>query len=453
MTTKKSSSKSIHYVPHTPKIEQEMLKVMGVSSFEDLLAAIPEEIRLKTDLPLPEAKSEMEVIREMESLSGQNLSGTEVLSFLGGGAYDHFIPSAVPFLASRSEFVTAYTPYQAEVSQGTLQTIYEYQSMICEITEMEVANASLYDGASAVAEACLMAGRINRKTEVWVSDGLYKNYFDVIQTYLKNSPLELKRIPSISGVVDINWLKDNISQDVSAVVVQSPNRFGLMEKWKEAGKICSDHSTLFVAVGDPISFGMFAPPGECGADVYAGEGQGLGTPLSMGGPYLGIFATKMEYVRKVPGRLTAAAVDVDGKPGFVLALQTREQHIRRERATSNICTNQGLVALMAAIYLALLGKEGFKEVANLCFQKSHYLANEIEKISGFSLPFGKRFFKEFVVKCPVASQTILQDGFELDILAGTTVRDDPHYLRIAVTEKRTRKEIDTFIKFLKGYTK
>lgn len=426
---------------------------MGVSSFENLLTAIPEEIRLKTDLPLSGEKSEIEVIREMESLSRQNLSGTEVLSFLGGGAYDHFIPSAVPFLASRSEFATAYTPYQAEVSQGTLQTIYEYQSMICEITEMEVANASLYDGASAVAEGCLMAGRINKKTEVWVSNGLYKNYFNVIQTYLENSPLELKLIPSISGVMDINWLKDNIHQDVSAVVVQSPNRFGLIEKWKEAGKICNDHPTLFVAVGDPISFGMFAPPGECGADVYAGEGQGLGSPLSMGGPYLGIFATKMEYVRKVPGRLAAAAVDVDGKLGFVLALQTREQHIRREHATSNICTNQGLVALMAAIYLALFGKEGFKEVANLCFQKSHYLAGEIEKISGFSLPFGKRFFKEFVVKCPVASQTILQDGIELGILAGTTVRDDPYYLRIAVTEKRTRKEMDTFIKFLKGYTK
>lgn len=298
-----------------------------------------------------------------------------------------------------------------------------------------------------------MAGRINKKTEVWVSNGLYKNYFNVIQTYLENSPLELKLIPSISGVMDINWLKDNIHQDVSAVVVQSPNRFGLIESWKEVGKICNDHPTLFVAVGDPISFGMFAPPGECGADVYAGEGQGLGSPLSMGGPYLGIFATKMEYVRKVPGRLAAAAVDVDGKLGFVLALQTREQHIRREHATSNICTNQGLVALMAAIYLALFGKEGFKEVANLCFQKSHYLAGEIEKISGFSLPFGKRFFKEFVVKCPVASQTILQDGIELGILAGTTVRDDPHYLRIAVTEKRTRKEMDTFIKYLKGYIK
>ncbi len=428
-----------------------MLQQMGLDSFDDLLACIPPELLEHSGIPLPSGKSELEVTREMEKLASSNLSRNDVISFLGGGSYDHYVPSAVPYLTSRSEFATAYTPYQAEVSQGTLQAIYEFQTMICEITGMEVANASLYDGGSAVGEACLMAGRTNRKTKVLLSGGLYKNYRQVVETYLRHSPLEISEIPTKAGVTDLEWIEQNLDDDVTAVVVQSPNRMGLIEKWSRVGELCSNSKALFIAVGNPLSFGLFAPPGECGADVYAGEGQVFGSPPSFGGPYLGLFATKMDHVRKVPGRLIGATEDIDGKPGFVLTLQTREQHIRREKATSNICTNQGLVALTATIYLALLGKEGFQKAADLCFQKSHYLSSKISDLPGFEIPFGDRFFNEFVAKCPVPSQTLVQKGVEAGLLVGTSLDDDPNYLRIAVTERSTKEELDKMVKFLKGF--
>lgn len=443
-----SSSKSSQFVPYTSELEEEILGTLGLESFDDLIRVIPDELLLRADLPLPEGQSELEVRRETERLARENSVYPDVISFLGGGSYDHFIPEAVGYLASRAEFATSYTPYQAEVSQGTLQAIYEYQTMICDIAGMEVANASLYDGASAVAEACLLASRVNGRSVILLSDGLYRNYSQVVETYLQNIPLALESIPSKGGVADLKWLQSAIDGDVAAVVVQSPNRLGLIESWKDVGEIVAGFPALFVAVGDPISFGMFAPPGECGADVYVGEGQGLGSPVSLGGPYLGLFATRMAYLRKVPGRLVGEAVDSDGKPGFVLALQTREQHIRRERATSNICTNQGLMALRAAIYLALLGKQGYKQVANLCFQKSHYAAGRIQKIPGYSLPYGNRFFKEFVVKCPLASETLANEGVRAGLLIGTPVNDDPYFLRIAVTEQRSREDIDALVAFL-----
>ncbi len=446
-----SPAKSNQFVPYTPEIEREMLDMMGLSSFEELLEAIPAELRVKGNLSLPSQISEMEVTEDMRTLAGRNASAAESLSFLGGGSYDHFVPSAVPYLASRSEFATSYTPYQAEVSQGTLQVIYEFQTMICEITGMDVANASLYDGASAVAEACLLAGRVNGKTKVLLSQGLYASYQRVVETYLEYTPLEIEIIPATDGLTDLEWLRGHLDEEVSAVVIQSPNRLGLIEMWKDAGELCADSQALFVAVGDPLSFGIFAPPGECMANVYAGEGQVLGSPVSLGGPYLGLFAIRQEHMRKVPGRLVAAAKDVDGKDGFVLALQTREQHIRRERATSNICTNQGLVALSATIYLALLGMEGFKAAAELCFQKSHYAAAEIEKLSSFSIPFGERFFNEFVVKCPVLSQTILGEGVKAEIQPGTMLEDDPRFLRVAITEKHSREAIDTLVSFLRRF--
>lgn len=452
MSTKSSQPKS-HFVPFTPEIEAEMLQQMGLDSFDDLLAGIPSELLEHSGIPLPRGKSELEVTQEIGKLAASNLSRNNAVSFLGGGSYDHFVPAAVPSLTSRAEFATAYTPYQAEVSQGTLQAIYEFQTMICEVTGMEVANASLYDGGSAVAEACLLAGRTNRKTTVLLSGGLYRNYLQIVETYLKHSPLEIEEIPSESGLTDLAWLEKRMSNDVAAVVIQSPNRLGLMEKWKRVGKLCKESPTLFIAVGNPLSFGLFAPPGECGADVYAGEGQVFGSPSSFGGPYLGLLATKMDYVRKVPGRLVGATTDIDGKPGFVLTLQTREQHIRRDKATSNICTNQGLVALTATIYLALLGKEGFRKAADLCFQKSHYLSSTIADLPGFEIPFGDRFFNEFVAKCPVPSQTLVQEGVGAGLLVGTALDDNPHFLRIAVTEQRTKEELDTMVKFLKGFAK
>lgn len=451
MNMPKSYPNSSQYVPHTGEIESEMLKAMGLNSFEDLLRAIPQELRMKEDLPLPSGRSELDVSRWMESLSRKNISVTEVVSFLGGGSYNHFIPSAVPYLASRSEFATSYTPYQAEVSQGTLQAIYEFQTMIAQITAMDVANASLYDGASAMAEACLLARRVNERPVVLISEGVYESYVDVTRSYLQNTSLATEFIPSTGGKLDLEWLGERLADDVSAVVVQSPNRLGLVEPWKQVGKLCSNIPALFVAVGDPLAFGLLAPPGECGADVYAGEGQVLGSPVSFGGPYLGLLASRMEYVRKIPGRLVGAAKDADGRPGFVLALQTREQHIRRERATSNICTNQGLVALRAAIYLALMGRNGFREVANLCFQKSHYAARKIAEITRFSLPFGETFFKEFVVKCPVPSNAIIREGVKEGVYPGTPLRDDPHFLRIAVTENSTREDIDRLVAFLRKF--
>jgi len=446
----RSLTKSNPFIPYTQELEREMLQVMGIHSFDELISAIPEELRLDTDLPLPPGKSELEVKREMEDMSHKNIKIKDTISFLGGGSYDHFIPEAVPYLAGRSEFATSYTPYQAEVSQGTLQAIYEYQSMICEITGMEVTNASLYDGASAVAEACLLAWRINKKSTILFSDGLYKCYKEVVKTYLQSTTLSIESIPSIRGVTDLVWLSQRINEEVAAVVVQSPNRLGLIESWKKVGEITQQFPALFIAVGDPISFGMFAPPGECGADIYAGEGQVLGSPRSLGGPYLGLLATRMKYVRKMPGRLVGEAKDVDGKPGFVLVLQTREQHIRRERATSNICTNQGLIALKAAVYLALLGKKGFKQVANLCFQKSHYAAREIKKIPDYSLPFGESFFHEFVVECPVPSERLIKDGILTGIFVGTPLEDNPRFLRIAVTEKQTKEDINKLVVFLRG---
>ncbi len=452
MSTKDSQPKS-HFVPFTPEIEAEMLQQMGLDSFDELLAGIPAELLEHAGVPLPEGKSELEVTREIEELASGNVSRNDAISFLGGGSYDHFIPSAVPYLTSRAEFATAYTPYQAEVSQGTLQAIYEFQSMICEITGMEVANASLYDGGSAVAEACLLAGRVNGKTNVLLSGGMYKNYREVVETYLRHSPLKIEEIPFVAGETDLGWIEKRMDNDVAAVVIQSPNRFGLIEKWKAVGKLCQERPALFIAVGNPLSLGLFTPPGDFGADVYAGEGQVFGSPPSFGGPYLGLFATKMDYVRKVPGRLVGAATDVDGKPGFVLTLQTREQHIRRERATSNICTNQGLVALTATIYLALLGKEGFRKAADLCFQKSHYLSSRIKELPGFEIPFGDRFFNEFVAKCPVPSQTLLKEGVNNGLLVGMPLDDDPNFLRIAVTERRIKEELDAMVEFLKGFAK
>jgi len=428
-----------------------MLDEMGVDSFEDLISDIPDELRINSYLALDSAKSEFEVTSELQNLSRRNKAGDELVCFLGGGAYDHFIPTAVGAITSRSEFATSYTPYQAEVSQGTLQSIYEFQTMICEITGMEAANASLYDGASAVAEASLTAARVNNKSIVFLSEGLYHNYVDVVKTYLKHSHLNIEMIPSTNGLTDLNWLNNRIDENVSSVVVQSPNRIGLIENWKEIGEMCGEHPALFVAVGDPTAYGLFASPGKCGADIYVGEGQPLGIPLSFGGPYLGLFATKMEYIRKVPGRLVGATKDLDGKPGFVLTFQTREQHIRRERATSNICTNQGLMALTACVYMSLMGKEGYRRVAELCFQKAHYLAREIEKLDGYSLPFGRNFFKEFVVKCPESAKKLIEKGVETGFMVGTTLTDHHNYLRMAVTEKRTKHEINGLVSFLKNF--
>ncbi len=440
------------FVPNTEEDRQEMLKAIGVSSFEELISDIPPEIRLKEDLKLPEPLSEYEALKELREISEKNLDLNHAISFLGGGAYDHFIPSAVFTIISRSEFYTAYTPYQAEVSQGTLQAIYEYQTMICRLTGMDVANASMYDGGSALAEAVLLAFGHTGRNEVIIAGPINPNYLSVIRTYTHPKRADIKLTRFDSGICDIDDLKNKVTDKTACVVVQQPNFFGNIEDVFEIEKLAHNVGALFIVAIDPISLGILIPPGEYGADVVVGEGQPLGIPLSFGGPYLGILAVKEFLIRKIPGRLSGITIDRDGERGFVLTLQTREQHIRREKATSNICTNQGLMMIAATVYMALMGKRGLREVAKLCLQKSYYLAEQISKINGFKLKYNQPFFKEFVVQTPIPASEIKKKLQQKKILPGIDISKFDGYgdgLLIAVTEKRTKKEMDLFIEELK----
>lgn len=441
------------FIANAEEDKQEMLKAIGVSSFEELISDIPPEIRLKEELKLPEPLSEYEVLKELHDISEKNLDLNHAISFLGGGAYDHFIPSAVFTIISRSEFYTSYTPYQAEVSQGTLQAIYEYQTMICRLTGMDVANASMYDGGSALAEATLLAIGHTGRNEIVMAGPINPNYLSVVKTYTHPKRAEIKLTRFDSGICDIDDLKSKVSDKTACVIVQQPNFFGNIEDVFEIEKIAHSVGALFIVAIDPISLGLLIPPGEYGADVAVGEGQPLGIPLSFGGPYLGIFAVKEFLIRKIPGRLSGITIDRDGERGFVLTLQTREQHIRREKATSNICTNQGLMMLAATVYMALMGKQGLREVAKLCLQKSHYLAEEISKINGFKLKYDQPFFKEFVVQTPIPASEIKRKLQQKKILPGIDLSKFDGYgdgLLIAVTEKRTKKEMDLLVEELKN---
>jgi len=439
------------FIPNTDRERQEMLKVIGVSSFEDLIKSIPESVRFRGRFNLPAPLSEQGVYELLREIAGENKPVSEYLCFLGGGAYDHFIPAAVEDIISRPEFYTAYTPYQPEVSQGTLQAIYEYQTMICNLTGMEVANASLYDGGSALAEAALMACSHTNRKQLVLSKGINPHYLEVIKTYCQGQNIIIKEADIEDGVTDVGRLKSIVDEKTAGVIVQHPNFFGCLEEVEEIGELVHQKGALFITSNDPISLGILKPPGEYGADIVTGEGQSLGNPLSFGGPYLGIFAARKDLVRKMPGRIVGATMDTQGRRGFVLTLQTREQHIRRERATSNICTNQALNALAATVYLALMGKQGIREVADLCLQKSHYLAREMEKIDGFELKFKRPFFKEFVLNTPIPPGEIIRKMKEEKILAGI---DLGRYgwgncLLVAVTEKRTREEMDRYLEALR----
>ncbi|MBC7186028.1 MAG: aminomethyl-transferring glycine dehydrogenase subunit GcvPA [Calditrichaeota bacterium] len=441
------------YLPCTDDERNEMLKAIGVNKFEELLAPIPEELRLKKPLNLPAPLSEYEVTRLLAEMAQQNTTVNEAICFLGGGAYDHFVPAAVGHITSRPEFYTAYTPYQPEVSQGTLQAIYEYQSMICALTGMDASNASMYDGASALAEAALLAFSHTQRREILVSRAVNPFYLETIRTYCHGQGIEVHLVDLDDGATEVDNLKGLISEKTAAVVVQHPNFYGCLEEVEELAAVTHQAGALFITSNDPISLGLLQPPGSYGADIATGEGQALGTPLSFGGPYLGIFATKQELVRRMPGRIAGQTVDSEGRIGYVLTYQTREQHIRREKATSNICTNQALVALAATVYLALMGKHGLGTVANLCLQKSHYLAEEIAKIPGFRLRFGRPFFKEFVVEAPFPAEQIVDKLVAQGILAGVPLgrfeRSMANCLLIAVTEKRTRAEMDRLLSALR----
>lgn len=438
------------YIPNTSADQQRMLESIGASSVAELLKKqIPAELHMLGKLDLPDAMSEIELRRHFAELASANCINP---SFLGAGIYDHFIPSTVPAVIGRSEFYTSYTPYQPEISQGTLQSIFEFQTLVCDLTGMDVANASLYDGATALAEAAMMASSITGRTEWLVSDCVNPAYRETLRTYAWAAGYTIIESGRDSLLTDFAKLGEHIGTNTACVIAQNPNFFGSIESMDAASKLAHANGALFVVSFDPISLGLLKSPGDYDADIAVAEGQSLGIPMSFGGPLLGLFACKQQYVRKMPGRIVGATTDTNGKRGYVLTLQTREQHIRREKATSNICSNQGLCALAATVYLSTLGKNGLRDVAELCLAKSHYLADEIAKLPGYENA-GGRFFKEFVVKCPKPVDEINAHMRKRGIIGGLNLGryypDMRDKMLLCVTEKRTREQIDALLEALR----
>ncbi len=440
------------YLPHTEADVEAMLKAVGVKSIEDLFRDVPQKHRFP-ELNLPGGISQMETAWILEELAEANFPGGKTAIFLGAGAYNHYSPPVVNHILLRGEFYTAYTPYQPEVSQGTLQAIYEYQSMICALTGMEAANASHYDGATSLAEAVILAVNVlrGRRKKIVLCPGVHPEYRQVVYTYTQGMGLTI--VGDTVRETDMDKLTALIDDKTAMVAVGYPNFLGQIDPIQAAIDAAHEHGALACVVADPIALGLLKPPGLMGADVVVGEGQGLGIPLSFGGPYLGFFATREQYVRKMAGRLVGETVDVKGETGYVLTLATREQHIRREKATSNICTNQGLMALAAAAYMSVMGKNGLHRVAELCYHKAHYAASEIDKLDGYHVDFSKPFFKEFAVQCPTSVKEInshlldaysIVGGFDL----GQDYPDRKNQMLIAVTEMNTREEIDDLVKGL-----
>jgi glycine cleavage system P protein (glycine dehydrogenase) subunit 1 len=443
---------TMRYVPNTAAQRAEMLRTIGVADLEALLDRIPSKARLGRDLEVPAALAEGELIGHVRRLAEANAHGADYVSFLGGGAYDHYVPTAINHLLLRGEFFTAYTPYQPEASQGTLRTIYEYQTMICELTGMDVTNASIYDGGSALAEAAFMAHGVTDREQIVVSAGVSPLARRVMATYCAGPRLPIKTVPWAGGVTDADALRKAVSDKTAAVMVQYPNFFGCLEDLDALAAIAHQRGALFVVAVDPFALGVLRPPGEAGADIVVGEGQGLGNPVMGGGPYLGLFACRKELVRRMPGRLVGATKDTDGQRGFVLTLQTREQHIRREKATSNICTNVALVALGATIYLALMGKEGLRKAATLSTAKAHYAAQALGRVPGVALRFEAPFFKEFALRLPKSPDRVLRALRKRRILGGLPLSQFDRTLKdsllVAVTENRTRQDIDQYAEAL-----
>jgi len=429
------------YVANTDADHRAMMRKIGVGSIEELFEDIPEKLR-HAQFKLPSPLSELELKKKLNQLASLNASLDDYACFLGGGSYRHFIPSTVEHVISRSELYTAYTPYQAEVSQGTLQSTYEYQSLACQLTGMEVSNAGMYDGSTAAAEAAIMACMITKRGKVAVSTTINPTYRDVISTYVKGRNLSIEAVE----------LNSSLSSDCACLVAQQPNFFGYLEEMEAHAQKAHDIGALFIAIVDPISLGMFKPPGRYGADIAVADGQALGNRTSFGGPGLGVFTCRQEYLRQMPGRIVGKTVDVEGKPGYVMTLVTREQYIRRERATSNICTSEGLMALAAAVYLATLGKSGLRHVAELCYHKAHYAADKIAKLKGYSLVFPKPFFKEFAIRCPVAPSEINRALFKAGIIGGLDVSYMiDNSVLLCVTEVNTKQEIDRLVEILGAF--
>jgi glycine dehydrogenase subunit 1 len=437
----------MRYIPNSPSERRSMLADMGLERIEELFDQIPEQLKLKEPLGIGEPMSEPELLEYFRRLADEN--AIDYQSFLGAGAYSHFIPVIIDSLISRAEFFTAYTPYQPELSQGTLQYTFEFQTMICQLTGMEVANSSLYDGSTAVAEAVLMANRVTRRNRFIMSDTVHPQYREVVTAYTRNLGLNIELVGHTkAGTLDP--VSFGMDTDIGAIVVQSPNFFGCIEDLAAIAEPAHEAGALLiVAITEPMSLGVLRSPGACGADIVAGETQSFGIPLSYGGPYCGMFATLEKYVRQMPGRLVGEARDNEGRRGYVLTLSTREQHIRRDKATSNICTNQGLFALMATVYLSTMGKKGVQEVARQNLQKAHYAAAEVAKIDGFELNFTAPFFNEFVVRTPGPAAEILKRALERKIIAGVALQ--PYYqemvdsLLVCVTETAKKQAIDNLV--------
>ena len=439
----------MRFFPHTKEDIALMLQDIGINSVDRLFDQIPPETKIKDELNFTKSVDEFSLIKHFKELAKKNIvPDNDNTSFLGAGSYNHFVPEIVPFLSGRSEFTTSYTPYQPEISQGTLQAIYEYQTLICRLFETEVANASIYDGASSLAEAILMALRITKRRSIAISSSVHPLYRQVVKTYLTPLECEIIELPSSQdGTTDTSKIENN--KDIAALVVQSPNFFGCIENLARVNKVARENESLAINVfTEPIAYGLIKSPGSQGADIICGEGQSFGLPLSFGGPYLGIFATKQKYVRNMPGRLVGKTKDKAGKPGFVLTLATREQHIRRERATSNICTNNNLCALIASIYLASLGGNGLQTLAKLNYDKSEHLKSGLKK-AGYKIPFASSTFNEFVVDMGDNFEEKYKALLSKNIVAGLPLKryypEMGNYYLMNVTEVVSKKEMDIFM--------
>lgn len=444
------------YILNNQRSIDKMFKEIGISSYDDLFKQIPDKFKDKKDLNIPEGLPESEVIKSLESLSDKNISLKQCNSFLGAGMYDHYIPSAVSAIVNRTEFYTSYTPYQPECSQGILQTIYEYQSYICMLTGMDVSNASLYDGAAAVAESALMSLRITRKEKVLLSTTVHPQYKDTLYTYFTGLDFSIEEIKQNNGLFDLKDLNDKVDDDTSCIIVQSPNFFGLIEDISKIKKQIADKNIIIIAVVNPMSLSLLKAPGDCGADIVCGDGQVFGNPIGFGGPSFGFLACKQKFMRQLPGRIVGKTVDSNGEDAYCLTLQTREQHIRREKATSNICSNQSLNAITAAVYLSLMGEYGFKQVGQACFNNTQYLYDCLSKISSVTIPFTNQVFNEFVWKIEGAQKLLkklVKDKIIAGVYLGDFYPDMQDCILSACTEKKSKEDIDILVKKVEEYAK
>tara|TARA_B100000029_G_scaffold79532_1_gene70932 strand:+ start:9061 stop:10392 length:1332 start_codon:yes stop_codon:yes gene_type:complete len=427
------------YIPNTNLDRQKMLEIIGVKRIDDLFKDIPSDY-LNPNLNLAEPMSEFELKKYIDAICSMNIVPGEYSSFLGAGSYQHHIPSIVNQLSTRSEYMTSYTPYQPEVSQGTLQTEYEFQSLCCLLTNMEVANAGMYDGSTALAEAALMSARINKKNKIAILDTVSPTYIEILKTYTQYQGI---------SIYIVNENEINLEEDTTCLIVQNPNFYGNIDDMKQFAKIAHQNEALLISYTDAMSLGMFIPPGDYDADIAVSEGQTMGVPTSFGGPYVGIFTCKKKYIRQMPGRIVGKTIDTKGNTAYVLTLQTREQHIRRENATSNICTSVALIALMSTIYMASLGKKGIKHIAELCYQKAHYASELIKKIPGYSLLSDNIFFREFTIICPRSPKEINKILLKEKIIGGLDISNKiKNGMLLSFTEVNSKEDIDNLIKTL-----